>query len=138
MHKVFLIQKKIVRIVLGIGSRCSYRNWLKKLEILPVPSLYMFSLMMFVVNNLDEFQTNSSMHGINTRCKIQLHIPSVRLSSIQKGVTYSSIKIFNSLPSNILKLQNDKLIFKSALRRYLLTHAFYSVEEFLSQEWNII
>jgi hypothetical protein len=82
--------------------------------------------MMFVVNNLGEFQTNSFLHGINTKCKIQLHIPAVRLSSIKKGVTYSSMKIFNSLPSNILKLQNDKLIFKSALRRYLRSHAFYS------------
>jgi hypothetical protein len=71
--------------------------------------------MMFVVNNPDEFQTDSSVRGINTRRKIQLHIPSERLSSIQKGVTYSSIKIFNSLTSNILKLQNDKLIFLSQL-----------------------
>jgi hypothetical protein len=93
--------------------------------------------MMSVVNNLDEFQTNSSVHGINTRRKNQLHTPSVKLSSIQKGVTYSSIKIFNSLPSNILKLQNYKLIFKSALRKYLLTHAFYSIEEFLSHELTI-
>jgi hypothetical protein len=39
MHKVFFIQKKI-SIMMGMGSRCSCRNWFKKLEILPVPSLY--------------------------------------------------------------------------------------------------
>jgi hypothetical protein len=138
MHKVFLIQENIIRIMLEIGSRCSCRIRFKVLEILLVPSLYIFSLMMFVVNNVDEFQTNSSVHGINTRCKIQLHIPSIRLSSIEKGVTYSSVKISNSLPSDILKLQIDKLIFKSALRRYLLTHVFYSVEEFSSLEQTII
>jgi hypothetical protein len=54
--------------------------------------------MMFVLNNVDEFRTNSSVHGINIRCKIQLHVPSVRLSSVQKGVSYSSVKIVNSLP----------------------------------------
>lgn len=122
---------------MGIGL-CSCRNWFKKLEIIPVPSLCIFSFMMFVLNNVDEFRTNSSVHGINIRCKIQLHVPSVRLSSVQKGVSYSSVKIVNSLPWNILKLQNDKLIFRSALRRYLLTHVFYSVEEFLSHEWTNI
>jgi len=37
-----------------------------------------------------------------------------------------------SLPASILKLQKDKLIFKSALRKYLGMHAFYSIEEFVS------
>ena len=37
--------------------------------------------------------------------------------------------IFNSLPTNILKLQKDKLLFKSALKKYL-THTFYFIEEF--------
>jgi hypothetical protein len=66
-----------------------------------------------------------------TRHKNQLHIPSVKFSSIHKGVTSSSIKIFKSLPSSILKFQDDKLVFKSALRKYLITPAFYSIEEFL-------
>jgi len=44
-----------------------------------------------------------------------------------KGVT----KILNHLPSNILELQENKALFKSTLRNYLLTHVIYSVEEFL-------
>jgi hypothetical protein len=41
---------------------------------------------------------------------------------------------FNSLPASILKLQMNKLIFKSELRKYIVMHAFYSVEEFLSND----
>jgi len=41
-----------------VGSRCSCRGLLKKLDILPVPYEYVFSLMMFTVNNLDNFQIN--------------------------------------------------------------------------------
>ena len=38
---------------------------------------------MFVVNNHENFQTNSSLHCINTR-KNQLHSPTANLSCIQK------------------------------------------------------
>jgi hypothetical protein len=70
--------------------------------------------MMFVVNNPNNFETNSALHSINTRYKNQLHRPTVNLSSIQKGVTYSAIKIYDSLPSDISRLQNDKSKFKLA------------------------
>jgi hypothetical protein len=49
---------------------------------------------------------------------------------LKNGVTYSAIKIFNNLSSNILELGENKTVFKSALRKYLLTHIFYSVEKF--------
>lgn len=84
--QVFLIRKRI-RIMLGIGPWSSCRNWFKKLNILTVPSLRIFSLMMFVVNNSDSFHANSSIHCTNTQHKSQLHIPLVKYSSIQHGVT---------------------------------------------------
>jgi hypothetical protein len=50
MHKVFLVQKMILRIMLGLGPRCSCRSWFIKLGILPVPSLYIFLLIcLFVI-----------------------------------------------------------------------------------------
>ena len=85
---------------------------------------------MFVFNNLDKFKTNSLLHDFNTRSKNQLHFPSVKITSVKKGVTHSDIKIFNHLPSNILEVQK-KTLFKSALRKHLLTHVFDSVEVFL-------
>jgi hypothetical protein len=70
---------------------------------------------MFVANNLENFQTNPALHCKNTRHKNQLHWPAGNRSCIRKGVTYSCIKLFNSLPSNILKLQNNRSDFKVAL-----------------------
>jgi hypothetical protein len=43
-----------------------------------------------------------------------------------------------SLPASILKLQKVKLIFKSALRKYLVMHAFYFIEEFLSYDEDVV
>jgi hypothetical protein len=81
-----------------------------------ITSMFKYTcFIMFVINNLENFQTNSTLHCINTRHKNQLHRLTVNMSCIQKGVTYSCIKLLNILPSNILKLQNNKSDFKVAL-----------------------
>jgi len=67
--------------------------------------VYFFCLLiMFVFNNLVNFKLNLSSHDFNTRSKNRLHFPSVKLTPVQKGVTYSAIKICNHLPANIQKL----------------------------------
>jgi hypothetical protein len=119
-----LIQKRVVRIGLGLGHRSSCREAFKKLDILTVPSMYICAMVMFVVGNPDIYQTNYTLHGINTRRTNELHIPSVKLSVIQKGVLYSSITVFNTLPSNIVDLQNNTFRFQNDLRRYLARNVF--------------
>ena len=44
-----------------------------------------------------------------------------------------AIKVFNNSPSNILELQENKTLLQSALRKYILTYVFYSVEKVLVQ-----
>ena len=88
--------------------------------------------MLFAVKNLNIYQTNSSVHGMNTRKQNKLHIPSVRLFSIQRGVYYSTVKIFNQLPQNIFKYCNNIHTFKTLLRDFLVKSAFYFIEKFLS------
>jgi len=64
--------------------------------------------MLFVVDNPNNFQTGLEIHGLHTRSKNQLFIPVANLTSVQKGINYPDIKIYNCLPSNILNLANDK------------------------------
>jgi hypothetical protein len=89
---------------------------------------------MFVINNPSYFLTNASLHGIGTRQKKnKLHKPLYKLSSIQKGIFYGAINVYNKLPSCITQLQHTGVQFRKALKKYLLMHTFYTVEEFLSQ-----
>jgi hypothetical protein len=99
---------------LGRGSPC--RKGLKKLDILTVPCLYICALMVFAVKILNIYQTNTSVHDMNTRQKNKLHIPSVKPSSIQRCVCHSSVNIFNQLTQNIFKFHNNIHIFKTLLR----------------------
>jgi hypothetical protein len=107
--------------MLGISSRSSCRKWFKKLEILSLSRLYIYSLIFFVVDNVHCLQTDSSVHEINSRYKNDLPTPSVRLAAVLRSSTCSAVKIFSKLPPRILELKNDKTIFTFALRKYLLT-----------------
>jgi hypothetical protein len=88
--------------------------------------------MNFVVNNQEHFEANSAIHSANTRNRDHLHRPTANLSCFQKSAYSAGIKIFNSLPSNFRSLTNKKTQFKVTLKRYLNTHCFYSIEEFLT------
>ena len=112
----------------------NFREGFKKVDILKVSCLYIYALVLFAVKNLNIYQTHTSIHGRNARLQNELHIPSVKLPSIQTGVSYSSITIFDQLPWNIIKFHNNIHIFKTLLRNYLLKSAFCSIEEFLSTD----
>jgi hypothetical protein len=99
-----------------------------RLEILPLLCDYIFTLMNFVVNNQEHFQTNSAIHCVNTRNRDHLHRPTANLSCFQKSAHCAGIKIFNRLPSNLRSLMNKKEQCKVALKRYLNTQSLYSVE----------
>jgi hypothetical protein len=118
--------------MVGAHPKTSCKRLFKKLEILPVPSQYIYSLINFFVNNQENFQTHSSVHNINTRNKHHLHRPTANLSCFQKSALYSGITVFNSLPRSITNLKNEKTQFKVALKKYLSAHCFYCVDECLA------
>jgi hypothetical protein len=64
--KVFYIQKKIIRIMASTKRRASCRELFKKINILPLVSEFLLSLLSFVGDNLETFQTNSDIHNIST------------------------------------------------------------------------
>jgi hypothetical protein len=129
-ESIFKIQKRVIRIITNSGSRNSCRDLFKELSILPLQSQYIFSLLMFVVNNKDFFKTNSDIHTLNTRFNQDLHFPVANLIVFQKGVWYSGIKLYNHLPSTLKQLSHDTSIFKVALKKFLITNSFYTVGEY--------
>ena len=129
-NSIFKIQKRIIRIITNTGSHDSCHQLFKQLQILSLPSQYIFSLPVFVNNNRGLFQSNSETQDLNTRFNHNLHLPSTDLTLVQKGVLYSGSKLYNHLPSNIKVLSSDAKHFKSTLKSYLIEHMFYSLDEF--------
>jgi len=129
---IFRLQKRAIRIIAGIRSWDSCREQFRMLKILPLQSQYILSLLLFVVDNREHFRVNSEIHHINTRYRSNLHPPITHLSVHKKGAHYSGIKVFNSLPTHIKKLSHNRNHFKRALKNFLYTHSFYSLNEYLN------
>jgi len=115
---------------MNAGNRVSCHELFNKLNILPLHSQYILSLLLFVVQNVEEFTSNSEVHSINTRHKSDLYPPSIKLTKYQKGVYYSGIKIFNHLPQNIKNLSRNVKKFKLALKRFLLMGLFHTLDKY--------
>jgi hypothetical protein len=130
---IFRLQKKVIRIMEGSWNRVSFRSLFKKFQILPLKSQYMLSLLMFVVQNKTLFTTNTENYNLDTRQRNNLYLPQANLTTYQKGACYSRIKIFNNLPSEIKNVAGNQKKFKIALKKFLYTYSFYTLEEYFSQ-----
>ena len=125
---VFRIQKRALRIITNNSRRTSCRPLFKKLNILTLTSQYIYSILIFVAENKNQFETDKEIYSRNTRHSLDLHIPFTRLSVAQRSVLYMGCKIFNSLPTQI-KIHNYNLRrFKENLKNYLCRQSLYSLE----------
>jgi hypothetical protein len=115
---------------MNVDSRTSCRNLFKQLNILPLHSQYIFSLMMFVARNKKLFVINANVHNFPTRSHKDLHLPITNLSVFQRGVYFSGVKIFNNLPTNLKQTFYDVYKSKRAIKRFPLNDSFYSLEEY--------
>jgi hypothetical protein len=70
--KVSLLQKSIIRIMMGISPRNTCRPLFKSLRIMTVSSQYILSLMKFLVKNLECCTFNNGIHTNFTRNRTSL------------------------------------------------------------------
>jgi hypothetical protein len=129
---VFQVQKRALRIMMGIGSRDSCRQLFITLGILPLQSQYIYSLLSYMVNNMDSYQFISDTHNRNTRqgCNFNPHQPLAHRSLYLKGAYYMGIRVFNNLPVLIKQLYNNPIDFKLAVKVFLGNHSFYTLDEY--------
>jgi hypothetical protein len=79
-ERMFKLQKRVVRIMKECGPRDSCRKHFRDLSILPLRSQYIYSLMIFVANNREMFDTNKFHYEINTRHIMDIHMTQVNLA----------------------------------------------------------
>jgi hypothetical protein len=61
-EEIFKIQKRIIRIIMNSSKNFSCRQLFKELNILPIQSQYIFSILLFVTKNKDQFLFNSQVY----------------------------------------------------------------------------
>jgi hypothetical protein len=111
------------------------RDLFKKLQILHFYSQYIYSLLISIVTNRNLFTLNSYIHGFSTRYDHNFHLPSAKLKLFLEGFFYSGIKTYNHLPKTIKELSHDLKQFRFALKRFIISNSFYSLDEYLDINW---
>jgi len=129
---IFKIQKRVIRIITNNPRRESCKHLFKQLKILTLPSRYIFSVLVFIAENRDLFMFNrdTSIHSFSTRNHLDLQLPSIHLTVVQRGVLYSGCKVFNNLPVQIKSHFENLRNFKKVLKNYLIEHSLYSLKEY--------
>jgi len=129
VNKLFILQKKMIRIITNNGVRESCREAFKEMEIMTLYSQYFFSLILFTVNNKHLFIANKEIHDYKTRSCANLHLPSVNITKFYKGPLCFGFQS-NRLLNRIKVFANVMKCFKLSLKIFLYHHSFYSIDEY--------
>lgn len=73
-NRVFILQKRAVRYILGIRQRESCKNRFKDLSILTMTGKFIYQNLIYVRENLNVMTTVRETHSYNTRHKDRLVI----------------------------------------------------------------
>jgi hypothetical protein len=97
---------------------------------------YIYSLVLYIINNKHIFNLNKEFHKYKTRALKNLHLPAINVTKYSKGAYIAGINVFNHLALSLKMLAADTTSFKTALKRFLYHHSFYSMKEYYQQNWS--
>ena len=126
-HKIFLLQKKCIRIMAGVRPRHSCRELFKKYNILTLYDVFILDCALFINKNRILFHENVSKTKHDTRNREKLQLLQTNLSVVQRGVRNAMIRIDNQIPQH---LKTDKQ-FKKKLKKRLIEECNYSLKHYL-------
>lgn len=117
--------------MVGAKPRSSCKELFIKLEILTLPCLYLYLIILNIKKDELNHITNEMIHNYNTRHRRDLRLPFSRLSICQNSHVYKGIICYNHFVNMFGAIDNFHK-FKRTLSKHLIDNAFYTVEDFLN------
>lgn len=130
--RIFILQKKVVRLLAGKkgGEHC--KPLFKQLRIPTLYAIYILQAMKFIESH-HALVTHENIHTYDTRSKQLLVVPYHRVCKSRTGSNYWAYKIFNKIPAHLhATLATNTLLRR--LRQFLVDLAPYSLSEFLEAD----
>ncbi|KAJ8980340.1 hypothetical protein NQ317_008048 [Molorchus minor] len=131
--RVFICQKRIIRLIFKLNFNESCRKIFKDENILTTPCIFIYKCFTYVKKNMDLFIKRHECHSYSTRNVNLLHIPKHHTTKFRHAPHYSCIIFYNSLPLEIRDLTNYKK-YKYEVKKLPLKGSFYSTNNFLNRE----
>lgn len=127
--KVFIWQKRALRIIKNFADTESCFPIFQEYQILPLPCLYIKSCLISVKEMLELFHIRKDFHHYPTRKNYMLDTFCARLEKTNKSHICMKIKLFNKLPESAWTVGLNK--FKVELSNWLNVNFFYTIEQYL-------
>jgi hypothetical protein len=128
LDKIFVMQKKAIRTIFKLPPWSSCSPYFRQTNILTVPCLFIFELVMYIKNQqLSSY--NQRSHNYNTRHRNK-YSEYHRLSVFEKKPLYLGLKFYQALPTFVTDIVSQNK-FRSSLKNFLMLHCFYEVDGFL-------
>lgn len=126
--KIFIIQKRAIRIInkLPHGEPCK-EHFIRN-KIMSFPSTFIYNTLLYIHKNKSKYITRSDVHTHNTRFACKLDEPIYKLTKFKRNSL--QLSIYNKLPDSFTKLSINS--FKKNIKRLLLLRCYYSIDEYLT------
>ena len=80
-ERVFKMQKRAVRHIVGVNQRIHCKPIFTRLDILALPSVYILQLLIYAKSEINQINHINKNHDYNTRNSLLLEIPQHNLLS---------------------------------------------------------
>jgi hypothetical protein len=131
-NRIFILQKKAVRAMVGATRNRTCRPIFKTLGIMTLPAIFINETILYGIQHGRHIQ-NNQIHDHHTRGKLNFNVPKNKKVLSDNSPAVAGIKFYNRLPEFIKKESSVKC-FKTLLKNFLTTLCPYSVDEFLNNE----
>jgi hypothetical protein len=129
-QKIFVWQKKALRVIKGVNSRDSCLPIFKELNINTLPGLYIYCCVVSIKENLHTYKKRENVHNYHTRYKNNLDTAYSRLEQTNASHVKMKIKLYNKLPETARYVTTNR--FKTVLSAWLKQKVFYSIDQFMN------
>lgn len=133
MNSVFVLQKRALRYLCGLGPQDSCRAHFVSERILTVYSIFILETVCLIQRKYADQIHSESV--INTRSSVTIRLPIPSSALIKNSFVYGGKKLFNALPDYIRSIKPYRL-FRNKVKVLLLSKGFYSVNEYLDCRFN--
>ncbi|KAI5635039.1 reverse transcriptase (RNA-dependent DNA polymerase) domain-containing protein [Phthorimaea operculella] len=124
-ERVFVLQKRALRILTGIDPKESCRTLFAKHGIMTLHSLYLFETIKYIRQNLQNFSRRTgggrNLRSVGKLCTVRRRTELATKNPRVIGPTY-----YEKLPTDIKNEQNDETFYRR-LKNFLLENEYYSV-----------
>lgn len=128
-QRIFILQKRIIRLIFSLNPLESCRPVFLNKKIFTFYSILIYEAALYVKLNQNKFPLRENLHDHNTRNANHIHIHNFSLSTYTRGPYYLCSNIYNKLPNELKEITIISK-FKKKLRDFLWASAFYSLQEY--------